>query len=352
MMGDPALRFSLFEIVALLGVAQSFYIVVYLLFRSGRISRGGVPLVYFLNMGALFAWCFLDYNLPSVTEGLSLIKWGLWALQAPLCCLLIIQVSQIYKVPDFSDYWVVLLVPAAYGAVYAVSHYWLVCTKDDLCPDLESWLWVSGAFASVLSFLSLWFNRAAISGLRSEKNHKERYWLILALLIINAASIMTMFIGVGVDARYAHLDLIILLYGLALVYLAGTSVFRIYPQAVHLAATAVKKQGLGAQDVALVTQIETLIFVQKVYLEPKYCRADMARECEVSEAHISKVIHGHFGQSFPQLLNTHRVEVAKALLRQTDAPIHVIAQEAGFSSLASFNRVFKQISGHPPSFFR
>lgn len=345
-----ALNFSLFEIVSLLGVAQSLYIVVYLLFRSGRISRGGVPLVYFLNMSALFIWCFFEYNLPEFTHNFPLMKWSLWSLQAPLCCLLILQVAQIYKVPAVQDYWVILLVPAAYIAASVLSDYW-PCKAGD-CQFFDELLWLGGAFSSALSLLSLWFNRAKIIGLTAEKNHKERYWLILALLIINAVSIMTVFVALGVEAWPSDLDLIILLYGLALVYLAGTSLFRIYPQAVHVAAAPMKKATLSLEDVALSEKIEELIFVQKVYLEPKYCRADMARECDVSEAQISKVISVHFGQSFPQLLNAYRVDTARHLLKQTDAPIKIIAEESGFSSLASFNRVFKDVTGHPPSFFR
>ena len=59
-MSVDQIKFSLFEILALLGVGQSLYISIYLLFRSGRMSRGGLPLAYFLNMSAFFVFCFFE----------------------------------------------------------------------------------------------------------------------------------------------------------------------------------------------------------------------------------------------------------------------------------------------------
>jgi AraC-like DNA-binding protein len=54
----------------------------------------------------------------------------------------------------------------------------------------------------------------------------------------------------------------------------------------------------------------------------------------------------------PQLINGYRVQDAAVLIAQTDAPIKDIAEEAGFSSIATFNRVFKDITGKSPSAYR
>ncbi len=346
------IQFSLFEIVALLGIGQSIYISIYLLFRSGRMSRGGLPLAYFLNMSAFFVFCFFEYRFADFIAPYAVVKWVLWTLQAPLCCLLIVQVAQIYKVPSFKQFWVLLVVPLAYGAAYFSEKHVQFC-RDQPCLDFESWMSFFGVIASIISLLSVWFNREIISGLTQERNHKERYWLILSLIAINTASITTMLINTGVEGFENGWDLTVLVYALALVYLAGTSLFRIYPQAVHIAAAAaMKKPQLSVLEVALAEKIEDLVFVQKVYHEPAYSRSDMAKECDVSEAMISKVISSHFGKSFPQLLNFQRVEDAKRMLQQTDVPAKIVAQEVGFNSLASFNRVFKDITGYPPSHFR
>ena len=125
------------------------------------------------------------------------------------------------------------------------------------------------------------------------------------------------------------------------------------PQAVHIAAQKKDKGAtLSIYERSIARQIEELIYLQKAYQEPSYSRADLARECEVPEAVVSKVLNTHFGLSFPQLMNKHRVEDAKRLLIQTKEPMKIIAEEAGFNSLASFNRAFKEISGVSPSEFR
>ncbi|MEM6781347.1 MAG: helix-turn-helix transcriptional regulator, partial [Pseudomonadota bacterium] len=63
-------------------------------------------------------------------------------------------------------------------------------------------------------------------------------------------------------------------------------------------------------------------------------------------------VNMHFGKSVPNLLNDERVKDAQMLLIETQAAIKIIAQEAGFNSIASFNRVFKDITGSSPSEFR
>jgi AraC-like DNA-binding protein len=92
--------------------------------------------------------------------------------------------------------------------------------------------------------------------------------------------------------------------------------------------------------------------MEKVYQEPTYSRADLARECSAPESTVSRVINVHFGKSFPQLMNERRIADAKRLLQQTDAPVAKIASEVGFNSLPSFNRVFKDMTGDSPSSFR
>jgi AraC-like DNA-binding protein len=145
--------------------------------------------------------------------------------------------------------------------------------------------------------------------------------------------------------------------GLGFVYIVGTSLFRIYPQAVQVEMKSVQQQGvtsapLSLQERDLALKIEKLMTMDKVYQESTYSRTDLARECNTSETVISRVINEHFGKSLPQLLNEHRIADAKRLLTDTDAPVRVVAEQVGFNSLPSFNRVFKEMTGVAPSQFR
>ncbi|HRQ60972.1 MAG TPA: helix-turn-helix domain-containing protein, partial [Alphaproteobacteria bacterium] len=141
--------------------------------------------------------------------------------------------------------------------------------------------------------------------------------------------------------------------GLGFVYLATTSLFRIYPPSVReMPSSENDETHLSDRELDLALKIDGLMSYEKIYQEPGYTRTDLARELGVPETTLSKIINLHFKKSFPQMLNEGRVEDAKKLLVETDAEVAVIAREAGFNSLASFNRVFKEISGEAPSQYR
>ena len=92
--------------------------------------------------------------------------------------------------------------------------------------------------------------------------------------------------------------------------------------------------------------------LDKVYQAASYNRADLARELAVPEAVVSRVINAHFGKSLPTLLNEYRIADARYLLTSTDLPVKDIADQVGFNSMPSFNRVFREITGTTPSLLR
>src|SRR3954453_17931525 len=77
-------------------------------------------------------------------------------------------------------------------------------------------------------------------------------------------------------------------------------------------------------------------------------------------ADVSGVAKAHFARSFKQAFSvpphryllTRRIERAKALLRDTDAPIIEIALQTGWNSLGTFGRVFRNVTGESPSELR
>ena len=72
----------------------------------------------------------------------------------------------------------------------------------------------------------------------------------------------------------------------------------------------------------------------------------------VSEAHFARSFKEAFGVPPHRYLLTRRIERAKALLRDTEAPILDIALETGWSSLGTFGRVFKDVTGQSPTELR
>lgn len=74
----------------------------------------------------------------------------------------------------------------------------------------------------------------------------------------------------------------------------------------------------------------------------------LARVSAVSEAHFARSFKEAFGVPPHRYLLTRRIERATTLLRETDLSITDIAFQTGWSSLGTFGRTFRDISGESP----
>ncbi len=105
----------------------------------------------------------------------------------------------------------------------------------------------------------------------------------------------------------------------------------------------------------IVRKLDETIRDQKLYLNPELSLKDLSRAVDISERTISDTINQELNKNFYQLINEYRVEEIKRLLldRGNDhMKIMSLAMEAGFNSKASFNRVFKQVTGQTPREFK
>lgn len=78
----------------------------------------------------------------------------------------------------------------------------------------------------------------------------------------------------------------------------------------------------------------------------------LARVSGVSEAHFARSFKEAFGVPPHRYLLTRRIEKAATLLRETDRSITEIAFETGWSSLGTFGRTFRDITGESPGELR
>ena len=74
----------------------------------------------------------------------------------------------------------------------------------------------------------------------------------------------------------------------------------------------------------------------------------LARVSAVSEAHFARSFKEAFGVPPHRYLLTRRIERATALLRETDLSITDIAFQTGWSSLGTFGRTFRDVTGETP----
>jgi transcriptional regulator GlxA family with amidase domain len=72
----------------------------------------------------------------------------------------------------------------------------------------------------------------------------------------------------------------------------------------------------------------------------------------VSEAHFARSFKDAFGVPPHRYLLTRRIERARALLRDTDIPIIDVAFQTGWSSLGTFSRIFRDVTGESPTELR
>lgn len=78
----------------------------------------------------------------------------------------------------------------------------------------------------------------------------------------------------------------------------------------------------------------------------------LAQVSAVSAAHFAREFKRAFGMPPHRYLLTRRIERATALLRDTDMPITEIALQTGWSSVGTFGRIFRDITGESPGELR
>lgn len=75
----------------------------------------------------------------------------------------------------------------------------------------------------------------------------------------------------------------------------------------------------------------------------------LARVAGVSGAHFARSFRDAFGVPPHRYLLTRRIERAVELLRDTELPITEVAFQAGWSSLGTFGRTFRDVLGASPT---
>lgn len=102
----------------------------------------------------------------------------------------------------------------------------------------------------------------------------------------------------------------------------------------------------------IIGKIEIALKKDKVYLNPKLSASELAGKIATSQGSLSYALNNHYQKNFRELVNQHRVEEVKSKLTDpslSHLSILGIAFESGFSSEASFYRIFKKTTGKSPA---
>ena len=118
---------------------------------------------------------------------------------------------------------------------------------------------------------------------------------------------------------------------------------------------AAKYQKSGLKDEAAdeyLSQLLRFMEERKPYLQNELSIQDLAAAIGIPRHHLSRVVNERLNKNFYDFINEYRVAEAKRLLLHPAFGHYTtlaIALEAGFSSKATFNAVFKKQTGLTPT---
>ena len=92
---------------------------------------------------------------------------------------------------------------------------------------------------------------------------------------------------------------------------------------------------------------------ERPFLNPALQRKDMAQYLQINERVLASLIRETFDQSVLEYITSYRLEYACHLLSANESlPLKDIAQQCGFGTLRTFQRLFHDRYGMPPSQYR
>ena len=99
----------------------------------------------------------------------------------------------------------------------------------------------------------------------------------------------------------------------------------------------------------LFKRFQCLLLDEKIFLHPRLSLVDVADRLNSNTSYVSKMINNAYNLSFPELINTLRIDYAEQyILSNRDAKQTEIAEKCGFLSASSFNTIFKRVTGVTP----
>ena len=141
--------------------------------------------------------------------------------------------------------------------------------------------------------------------------------------------------------------------GLTWLYRRRKSTPMIETTAAEPAEDIQEAQDAGTDYTELMRRICQLMEQQQLYLNPNLKLVDLASALGTNRSTISNCINSQRGCSFPQFVNAYRIAHAQELLRnQQELKVAHVWMNAGFSSEASFYRIFKSATGTTPTDWR
>lgn len=190
--------------------------------------------------------------------------------------------------------------------------------------------WIRNALYAVAAVGTIWAGFAIANALDPTRDYFDQFWL---------------YFGFGLLAIYLGVE-------------GWRNASLVYPYMAEArpaepatpSAPAANERNWADQGAAWAREIERL----ELWRDPEISLTTMARALGANTAYVSRALNDGLGVSFHDFVNGRRVEALKRLLADPNETrdLMALAFEVGFSSKASFNRVFAELTGMTPSAFR
>lgn len=342
------------QALELMTIAPCLVVIFYLLLVIHN-RQTIVTIAYFVSLILSLSLAFIS-DIPTLETSHFLKSFLLFGeiFDVALCYLLILQLL-FGKYPP-KKHFLVLCLPLIGSStiVYASSFSEVICSSFEVCVSGRSWVLHYQVFSGALILMLLIFiigrQFSWLHGSNITSRHK--YWVIIALIIFTVFSLGSDLGRVSGYFNAKTYDMVETLIKIGFVYLVLSSIFRVFQDTFLPKGLSTTKQTLLLQAGEIAKSVEHLLEVDKIYKDMDLHRGRMADMLNLREYQLSFVINATFKKSFTELVNEYRIREAKYLLVKSEEPITNISFETGFSSLTSFNRVFKQACGVSPSEFR
>lgn len=349
------------QAIQLVGLAPCIFIVIFLSTLSFRNHEAVIPTGYFLALGCGFALPLVSDLYPEAYDHSWLM--GLLTLgESALVAFVFLLVMQFVlgRVPNWK-YWLVLAVPLLGGSLLiraSLVQASEACLQNGNCIDVVALKVLYHIISSAFVFLLLvYYSSRASERAVDNVNQGHKYWLIVSLILLSLLLLAVDLVEVGGHLTREESLFVNAMFRLVFIYLAITSLFRVFYPGMVREVIMLSEPPPPAYNPELdkphIDKIVQLLEQDRVFCEMRLNRAGLAERVGINEHHLSRIINGHFGKNFNELINGYRIEEAKRRLKgEPNTQITVIGFEAGFNSIASFNRVFKDKVGVSPTEFR
>jgi len=339
------------EAVQLAALGPCIFITLYLFFSARDKLLVLIPILFFISLTCSFLlpvlFLFPDINSETVRAFLIFNE----HLAPELSFLLILQF--LFQRPPPWGYWLILFLPLVGGWKMLTLSMSPddVCFIADYCIEPEKLMGLYRVIGSSFVFMLLLpiMKRLKITD-KNEVERKNKYWLIIMLIMYNLLVLGVDLAAINDSLNHEDEIFIKTMLGVGFVYLVLSSVFRVFNQ--NLKIKPLPSSELSQNDLKLIDKINKLLNEDKIYHNMGFNRGVLSDELGLTEQHLSRLINGHYKRTFSELINEYRVSDAKDMLENTKDPITNISFDIGFSSITSFNRVFKEATNLAPSEYR